>query len=114
MCNFQSASFECRGDGYLWDADSDGWDPADCDYPCPQCNTRQYLLDAKEDAESFSEGRDNDIVYTGESSWLNAVRYAELVNLADAKLALAEIGVVQPLRPARNAAGYEAVQYLYT
>lgn len=48
MCNFQRGTYECRGDGYLWDADNDGWDPDDESWPCPGCNTLEYLTIAKE------------------------------------------------------------------
>lgn len=113
MCNFQHGTMECTGEGYLWDADADGWDPDDHTYPCPKCNTKAYLLDLKETAESCSSGNDNGARWTGDSIWRNAVRYAEQENPEAAKQALAEIGVVEALRPADNAEGYEVVKYFY-
>ena len=82
MCQYHrsGSTMECRGDGYLWDADDDGFDPDDHSYPCPQCNTESYLLKAKEEAEAISEGSFNGYLYTGESIWLGAVRVAEAAN----------------------------------
>ena len=106
--------WECRDDGYLWDADSDGYDPDEKNSPCPQCNTREFLLNAKEEAETVSDGYNNWLSFTGESIWLDAVRRAEKVNPDVAKQALVEIGVVEALRPADNQEGFETVRYLYS
>ena len=107
MCDFRNGTWECRGDGHLWDADQDGWDPEECDHPCPKCNTKAFLLDRKEEAESVSSGSDCGFRFTGESIWLDAVETAELHNLEAAQIALGEIGLVEALRPANNAEQYE-------
>lgn len=113
MCNYQNGTWECRGDGYLWDADSDGYDPNEYGQPCPACNTKEFLLFAKEEAEMVSCGSNNWHSYTGETIWLNAVQRAETVNLEAAGRALAEIGLVEALRPADNEDGFEVVRYVY-
>lgn len=105
---------ECRGDGYLWDADDDGFDPDDHTYPCPQCNTEAYLLQAKEQAETCPCGNDCGYSYTGESIWLGAVQSAESANLEAAKAILTKIGIVAALVPdASNDAGFAVRQYVY-
>jgi len=113
MCDFQSGTWECRGDGYLWDADDDGYDPEDFSEPCPKCNTKAFLLDRKESAETTSYGSNNFSSYTGESLWLRAVQYAESYNALATAAALAEIRLVETLRPAKNKEGYEVVSYVY-
>jgi hypothetical protein len=112
-CRYQHGTWECRGDGYLWDADSDGYDPDDFSYACPGCNTRQFLLDGKDSAESISEGENMFSSYTGESLWLGAIDHAFAANPDMTDIALAEIGFVDALRPARNTEGFETVRYVY-
>ena len=46
MCDYQAGTWECRGDGYLWDADSDGLDSNDHTYPCPKCNPKIFLANS--------------------------------------------------------------------
>jgi hypothetical protein len=112
-CAYQHGTMECREGGFLWDADHDGWDADDEDHPCPACNTRKFLLASKETAESVSSGSFNTCSYTGESIWLNAVRLAEELNPEAARIALAEIGSVETLRPADNGERFESITYLY-
>jgi hypothetical protein len=114
MCQYQRGTFECRGDGFLWDADEEGWSADEQDHACPRCNTNQYLLDAKETAESLSSGASQGIYYTGESIWLHSVQVAEAENLSDAKTALSLIAQVDTLRDAQNEQGFEVVKYLYS
>lgn len=113
MCDFRNGRWECRGDGYLWDADSDGYDPNQYGQPCPACNTKEFLLYAKEEAETASCGSNNWHYYTGETVWLGAVQRAEIANSEVARRALVEIGLVEALRPADNEDGFETVRYLY-
>lgn len=113
MCDYRNGMCECRGDGYLWDADSDGYDPNEFSQPCPACNTKEFLLYVKEEAETVSCGSNHWYSYTGETIWLGAVRRAETVNSEAARRALAEIGVVEALRPADNEQGFEIVRYVY-
>ena len=116
MCQYHHAgtTLECRGDGFLWDADFDGYDPEDESMPCPECNTEAYLREAKEDAESCSHGNDNGFHYTGESIWLGSVTVAEAANPDAAKSALLKIGLVSPLVPdSSNEDGFSARQYIY-
>ncbi|HDR9131992.1 TPA: hypothetical protein QDA91_003117 [Burkholderia vietnamiensis] len=117
MCDFRRGAIECRGNGYLWDADRDGYDPANHSLPCPQCNTEEYLLDAKEDAEntvfSVSAVPGCRVERTGESKWLEAVRLAESVAPDAASAALAKIAVVEALRPGSGPDGEQVVRYAY-
>jgi hypothetical protein len=58
MCSFDGPWFHASYpdafcvDGYLHDADHDGYDPSDVTHPCPRCNTAEYLKSRAEDAES--------------------------------------------------------------
>ncbi|WP_455233424.1 hypothetical protein [Geopseudomonas aromaticivorans] len=109
-CEYQRGSMLCRGDGFLWDADADGYDPEEQDYPCPACNTAEYLLRAKEEAESTSEWMDMGDRGTGEDIWLGALRWATEVNPAATAEALAEIRVVEALVPDKSNADGCAVR----
>lgn len=96
MCDFQHGTIECRGDGYCWDADFDGFDPDDHSMPCPRCNTAGWLNQMKEEAEgtiSF-QGLDSG---TGVDIWENAVAVAMRENPDEAKRALVAIGQVAAL-----------------
>lgn len=116
MCQYhhRGTTLECRGDGYLWDADDDGYDPEDHSLPCPKCNTRTYLDSAKESAEQCSHGHANGRSFTGESIWLGAVRVAEEANAEATKDSLPQIGLVSALVPDSNAKdGFAVRQYIY-
>ena len=115
-CNYwhRGSTMECRGDGYLWDADDDGYDPDDTDSPCPQCNTLAYLQRAKEEAESVSEGSTHATYYTGVSLWEGAVAVACRANPEQAALALKIIGQVKALRPhPTDKAEFLEVEFIY-
>ena len=96
-CTFQRGTWECRGDGYLWDADSDGWDPNEADNPCPCCNTLEYLERAKEEAESCSAWSNGHSSGTGEDIWLNCLSWAEAANPEGLPEILKKIGPVEAL-----------------
>lgn len=114
MCDYwNGTTWECREGGYLWDADNDGYDPDDDCYPCPKCNTEEYLADAKEFAESTVNGSNNAYFYTGESTWIESVKIAEKWNPEGTKAALAKIGTVEALRPDNNPNGYAMVRFVY-
>ena len=116
MCTYhhRGTTMECRGDGFLWDADDDGYDPSDKSCPCPQCNTKQYLESAKEQAEECSDGHVNGRSFTGESIWKGAVAVAEAANPTEAAAALMEIGIVSALVPdPSKPEGYDVRQYVY-
>jgi hypothetical protein len=98
MCNYwHGSTYECRGDGYMWDADQDGYDEEDKSFPCPACNTREYLSDAKENGEgiSYSSGWNGD--WTGETMWVGAVKVAMRANPQGAPRILRQIGIVRPI-----------------
>lgn len=98
MCNYwHGGTIECRGDGYMWDADDDGWYEDDHSMPCPACNTMEYLLDAKENGEttSFSSGWSGD--FTGEDIWLGAINVAMTANPARTPRMLRQVGIVRPI-----------------
>lgn len=96
-CGMQSGTIECRGDGYLWDADFDGYDPNDHSMPCPSCNTLVFLKDNKEQAESVSYYSDMGGSGTGIDIWENAVKAATYWNADGVKDALLVIGKVEAL-----------------
>ena len=81
----------------MWDADYDGYDPGDHSFPCPACNTREYLLSAKESGESisYSSGWDGD--YTGEDMWIGGVKVAMRANPQATPSILRQIGVARPI-----------------
>ena len=95
-CGFQHGTIECRGDGYCWDADCDGFDPDDLSMPCPQCNTKGWLEQQKEQAESVSyfSGFDSG---TGVDIWESAVKVARRENPDQVDRLLVEIGIVNAL-----------------
>jgi hypothetical protein len=98
MCNYwHGGTIECRGDGYMWDADDDGYDPDDKSFPCPACNTREYLLEAKEHSEtcSFSSGWSG--CFTGEDMWRGAVNVAMTSNPCTTPRILRQIGIARPI-----------------
>ena len=97
MCDMQHGTLECRGDGYLWDADCDGYDPNDISQPCPQCNTKAFLLYAKEEAESVSNFSGMYSSGTGVTIWEGAVRAAKYWNEESYQVILGEIGKVVAL-----------------
>ena len=97
MCNMSYGTFECRGDGYLWDADSDGYDLNDLSLPCPQCNTLVYLEYAKEEAESTSHYQIMTTSGRGVDIWENAVERASLVCDGDIEEKLRQIKSVTAL-----------------
>ena len=112
-CGYQHGTWECRGDGYLWDADSDGYDPEDYSYPCPGCNMLEFLKSRKEDAESTCDGSSLYWSYTGVSLWEDGLAHAREIDAEAAEAALLEIGFVDALQPADNEAGFEKVRFIY-
>ena len=80
MCEMQIRTIECRGDGYLWDADCEGYDPHDHSMPCPNCNTLVFLESAKGEAESTSYYQDARSSGTGVTLWQEAVKGAHYWN----------------------------------
>lgn len=97
ICTFQRWTWECRGDGFLWDADNDGFAPSEQDHPCPACNTLEYLLRAKEEAETTSSYSNVYSSGTGETIWLGALRLASEENPDRTSEALRAIGAVHTL-----------------
>lgn len=98
MCNYwHGATIECRGDGFMWDADYDGYDPDDKSMPCPSCNTRGYLEEARETAEtvSYMSGWSGDM--TGEDVWQGAIGVALRANPEGAPRTLRLIGIARPI-----------------
>lgn len=98
-CTYQRFTFECRGDGFLWDADHDGWDPTEQDHPCPRCNVPEFLARAKEEAQSTVDWQSGGECQTGEDIWLNHLAYALKQNPDAVPAALAELGPVDALVP---------------
>lgn len=98
MCNYwHGGTMECRGDGYMWDADNDGYDPDDKSLPCPSCNTGAYLATAKENAESCSYSSGWWGSMSGEDMWVGAINVAMSANPLLAPNLIRKIGVVRPL-----------------
>jgi hypothetical protein len=98
-CTYQRFTWECRGDGFLWDADHDGWDPAEQDHPCPRCNVLEYLARAKEEAQTTVDWQSGGQYQTGEGIWLNSLAFALEQNPGAVPAALAELGPVDALVP---------------
>lgn len=94
MCNFDGPWFGASYpdaicvDGYLHDADADGYDPNDVSHPCPRCNTKQYLVDEKEESdgtELLGWGTGAGMTYvTGDQIWEIAKKWARQENPAEA------------------------------
>lgn len=110
MCGYQCNTWECRGDGFLWDADNDGYHPDEFDHPCPKCNTLEFLKAAKEDAETssfrsqgFGAHRQ---AWTGAEWWRMQVAAARRINPEAARAAEVALSPVLALIPANNPDGY--------
>jgi len=99
MCDYQVGTWECRGDGYLWDADSEGYDPSDFSYPCPKCNPKTFLAGAKEYAETtiFEENCGHCI--TGKEAWEDAVARISRLHPEQVAHLLREADIVRALEP---------------
>lgn len=103
MCNYwHGGTIECRGDGYMWDADCDGYDPDDISMPCPACNTKGWLEHAKENGESISYSSGYYGSMTGEDMWTRAVRHALHANPEGAPRLLRQMGIVRPILDDQN------------
>jgi hypothetical protein len=101
MCNYwHGGTLECRGDGYMWDADADGYDPEDHSMPCPACNTATWLLDAKEHGEAVSYSSGMGGSATGVEAWQGAVQTAMAANPQLTPKLLRRIGIVRPIEDA--------------
>lgn len=115
MCDFQFGMYECRGDGHLWDADSDGYDPSDFSDPCPKCNTDDFLAAAKDDAESTSFYSSMSSSGSGVDIWENAVAAARKWNPEGLPEVLRKIGRVEALKEdQKNDEGYSVEVFDYT
>ncbi|MDU8350673.1 hypothetical protein RYA05_02075 [Pseudomonas syringae pv. actinidiae] len=109
-CQYEINDWQCRAGGFLWDAGTgEGWDPEDESRICPCCRTRDYLIDAKEDAESCSIWSDCGVSGTGLDIWVSSERTALHANRPEALNALAEIGVVEALVAESDKEGYSVV-----
>lgn len=99
MCDYQIRTRECRGDGYLWDADSDGFDPNDHTYPCPKCNPKNFLSNAKEYAETTIFEENCGRFTTGRQAWEDAAARISWLHPEAVPQLLAEVGTVRALEP---------------
>ena len=110
MCTYQRGTWECRGDGFLWDADCDGYDPTEFDHPCPECNTKEFLAAAKEYAETTTSascgGGAGYSQWTGADWWRAHVEAARKLNPDAARKAEHELCPINAMVPADNADGY--------
>jgi len=97
-CGYSVGDWGCRPGGYLFDAGTgEGYDPHDCSYLCPHCRTLDYLVSAKEEAESVSSYGGTGGSGTGLTIWMAAERQALEANRPAALEALASLGPVQAL-----------------
>lgn len=82
-------------DGYLHDADGDGYIASDQSHPCPRCNTRNYLEARKEHCdgtESQGWGTGAGMIYkTGAEMWETSKAWARQENPAEAESIIAEL-----------------------
>lgn len=115
MCDFQIGTYECRGDGHLWDADMDGYDPNDFSDPCPKCNTDDFLAAAKDEAESTSFYSSMSGSGSGIDIWNSAVAAAREWNPDGLRAALQSIGRVEALKEDQaSEEGYSVEVFDYT
>ena len=106
-CEYWRGTWQCRGDGFLWDADCDGYDPTETDDPCPRCNVSVFLERAKEEAETCSSWSNGYSSGTGESLWLSCVARVTEENPEVTAAVLAALGPVRALVDADNDEGCE-------
>jgi hypothetical protein len=91
-------------DGYLHDADHDGYDPADTDNPCPRCNTAKFLDVRRERAATtayvsirtsgFFDEMDGEEIWNRSKEWARQ----ENADEAEAIIARLEAETAPPLR----------------
>lgn len=113
-CDYQAGTWQCRGDGYLWDADSDGYDLSDHTYPCPKCNPRSFLANAKEYAETTIFEENCGRFTTGKHAWEDAVERIGRLHPEQVADLLREVGAVRALEPApQNPDGDREVVFDY-
>lgn len=62
---YERVTFECI-DGYLHDRDYDYVDPENIDYPCPQCNMKEFFIEEK---DNFKD------LYTGIKNWNSLIEW---------------------------------------
>jgi hypothetical protein len=113
MCGFDKPWFGASYpdsycvDGYLHDADGDGYIPSDKSEPCPRCNTRQFLEGRKDEADgtvSQSWGTGGGMVtITGEEIWERSKRWARQENPEQAEALIAELDQPRGLSAAEEA-----------
>jgi hypothetical protein len=105
MCTFAAPWFgasypdgQCI-DGYMHDMDADGYDPNDTSFPCPKCNTREFLERRKEhcDATEYEgHGTGFGMVYrTGDQMWETAKTWARQEAPDAAEKIISELEVSQ-------------------
>lgn len=85
-------------DGYLHDADGDGYIASDTTNPCPRCNTREFLETRKEHCdgtESQSWGAGGVMITrTGDEMWETSKAWAWQENPAEAEGIIRDIEMV--------------------
>lgn len=81
--------------GYLHDADGDGYIPSDTTHPCPRCNTREYLEVRKEHCDGTELqgwGTGAGMTYrTGAEMWETSKAWARQENPTDAETIITEL-----------------------
>ena len=80
-------------DGYLWDADSDegGMLTSGGDWPCPRCNTVEYLQDAVSEAKDGGCGVSNGYRWVAAVIWERSCDKARRENPGAAAAFLASL-----------------------
>ena len=64
---YERVTFECI-DGYLHDRDYDYVDPENIDYPCPQCNMKEFFIEEKRMLSGIVQD-------TGVNQWDNLIEW---------------------------------------
>lgn len=95
MCEFKQQGSACTGNGSVAGVDFSGFIPQEHYWPCPCCNTEQYLIEAKRDAEAvpFYPGRSG--FESGLDLWKSAVSIASQWNALVAESTLLKLGPLQ-------------------
>ena len=112
-CGYRTwTTFECIAE-YLHDRDYDYVDHNDVTYPCPNCNSEIYLLDAKERAESTSSYSYNGYGGTGVDIWEGALKTLEELEIDVSHILKNKIKKVEALYEVDNERGYEIKEFIY-
>ncbi|WP_196160879.1 hypothetical protein [Reinekea sp. G2M2-21] len=109
MCDFLENGFMCRGDGFTQEV-GEPYNINDIVDPCPKCNTKLFLEEAKITSEVLAKDCSGK---TGDKAWLASIQKAkQFLTEAELTALLQSIGVVNALSMVDGKAVVKPFNYL--